>query len=733
MSRVVLLLTLLFPIALQAQFTYVLDQTVPVKDLQGNSLNMAWAGGLNAAQYNTIDLNGDNKDDLAIFDRMANKVITFVNDNNQYRYAPEYETLFPDEITNWLLLRDFNCDGKKDIFTGDIFGMKVYTNSTLSGGNLSWQPFLFYAGSGNLKSEALLTLGFSEKVNLQLQYDDLPSIVDADGDGDLDIFSMQYQGKTMEFHQNFSKERYGTCDSLDFERQTQAWGSFTECFCGVIAFNNEDCPPNPGRTKHSGGKSLLVMDTDGDADMDVLFSESSCTNLYLLKNDGDNINPIINSAAPFPSTNQIDFVIFPSAFFEDVDFDGKKDLISTPNIFSRAYLNSDLKNSNWFYKNNGTSSNPSFALAQKNFLQDQMIDIGDNAIPAFTDYDNDGDYDMFASQYVSDNFPSTIHLYKNTGTSTDPEFTLFDEDYLQFSTTSFVNLKIQFADINSDSKTDLVFAATSLFTGSTDLFYLENKSNSILDFSNQTPQLVNFDFNSSENILVADIDLDGLNDLLIGKSNGALQYWKNNGPSGSQNYSLANGTYLGLGSSVLRQNLASSIADLDGDGKSDLMLGDQQGKITIIPDFREASDLSNAETEIILNPIEDSTYQAQNLGGRVWPTTSNLFNSDRPVIVAGTILGGLRLLRNDESKELPKNPVIQIHPNPVSRDETLIIVPDRAVQMQVYSSIGQKISDPIQIEGSESFPLKVSNLSPGMYILRFAVSNTFVAKRIVIY
>ena len=89
MYRIVLLLILLLPSALHAQFTYVLDQTVPVKDLQGNSLDLAWAGGLNAAQYNSIDLNGDGKDDLAIFDRMANKVITFINENNQYRYAAE--------------------------------------------------------------------------------------------------------------------------------------------------------------------------------------------------------------------------------------------------------------------------------------------------------------------------------------------------------------------------------------------------------------------------------------------------------------------------------------------------------------------------------------------------------------------------------------------------------------------------------------------------------------------
>ncbi|HPH46575.1 MAG TPA: FG-GAP-like repeat-containing protein [Chryseolinea sp.] len=736
MRRIVLLLALLFPTALQAQFTYVLDQTIPVKDLNGNTLDLAWAGGLNAAQYNTIDLNSDGKDDLALFDRMANKVITFLNDNNQYRYAPEYEMLFPEEVTNWLLLRDYNCDGKKDIFTGDVFGMKVYTNTTEPGENLSWKPFLFYVGPGSSKSEALLTLGFSGKVNLQLQYDDLPAIVDADGDGDLDIFNMRYQGDgTMEFHKNFSKERYGTCDSLDFERQTQNWGGFKECQCGEFAFNNEDCPPSSpdgGRTKHAGGKSLLIMDTDGDADLDVLFSEASCNNLYLLKNDGNITSPIINSSTPFPTSNPIDFVIFPSAFYEDLDFDGTKDLISSPNIYSRAYFESALDKSNWFYKNNGSTSNPSFTLTEKDFLQDRMVEVGDNAVPAFVDYDGDGDYDLFISQYISEDFSSTIHLYNNTGTSTDPEFTLIDEDYLSFSALLLFNLKIQFADMNGDSKTDLVFTASSLNTAGTKLFYVANKSNSVFDFSNQTPLLVDFTFMSTENILITDVGLDGLNDILIGRSNGALQYWKNNGPAGSQNYSLVNAEYLGLGSSVLRQNLTTAVGDLDADGKSDLILGNQYGQITIVPDFRNASNLNDAVIEIIFNPI-NTTYNTQNLGGRIWPTITYIFNSNRPDIVVGTILGGVRLLRNDGSMELPKNPVIKIYPIPVSQEDMLTIIPDRAVLMQVYSSIGQEIGESIRIDGNELFPFNVSRLSPGMYILQFSVNNTFVAKRIIVY
>ncbi len=48
---------LLLPFPLVAQFTYTIDQSIPVKS-EGKTLANAWAGGLNAAQVSTMDLNG---------------------------------------------------------------------------------------------------------------------------------------------------------------------------------------------------------------------------------------------------------------------------------------------------------------------------------------------------------------------------------------------------------------------------------------------------------------------------------------------------------------------------------------------------------------------------------------------------------------------------------------------------------------------------------------------------
>ena len=82
-----LLLLILLPLAARAQFTYTLDQSVPV-EVNGAALLNPWAGGLNSAQVNSIDLNGDGQQDLVVYDKMASKVSTFLAVNKTYVYAP---------------------------------------------------------------------------------------------------------------------------------------------------------------------------------------------------------------------------------------------------------------------------------------------------------------------------------------------------------------------------------------------------------------------------------------------------------------------------------------------------------------------------------------------------------------------------------------------------------------------------------------------------------------------
>lgn len=729
MIRVVCLFLCLLPLSTQAQFTYTLDQSIPVEDLEGKNLPLAWSGGLNAAHVNTMDLDGDGTEDLVLFDRMANKIITFLASENKYVPAPQYENLFPQEVYSWILLRDYNCDGKKDIFTGHTLGIKVFQNVT-SGSELAWEQHIFTTGFPDPASNVLMTQGSTTHVNLQLQPDDLPSISDIDGDGDLDIFNIQYMGHTVEYHQNLSVENNGAC-GLEYKRVTRSWGNFRECTCGVFAFNGESCPPNSGgRMKHAGGKSLMAIDMNGDQQHELVLSEAECTRSFLLPNTGTDLNPLITSAEPFPRSNPVNLVLFPAVFHEDVDFDGKKDLIAVPNIFAKQFLNSNLQQSTWLYKNTGTAANPAFTFVQRNFIQGEMIDVGDNAVPAFADYDGDGDFDMLVSSHSSDQYTARIFLFENTGSVTAPSFRLVSNDFLGFSTSRLFNLKIQFADINADQTEDLVFTATNFDNGLTNLYYFSNKSQTSIDLTGSTIATVDFFLTSSENIYFSDLSGDGRPDILAGRSEGNLEYWRNTGIGGVAAFILEEESFLGFTPTPLLQNPTVAITDLNADGKSDLIIGDQNGNAGIIDNFRNTT-APVLEYRFIYNELAE-TYAGKNLGGSIWPVTVNLFNTDKPAVVVGNALGGVHILRNDDGSSLPEKPEVHIYPNPVDKSEQLMVQSDRHGTMEVISVLGQQLSTPVALRAHEPRRYNLPPLAAGLYLMKFTANKKSHTQRFVV-
>ncbi len=718
---------LFLPILLNAQFSYRLNSAVPVI-ANNDTLCNAWAGGFNSGQFNTLDVNADNLDDVVLYDRMAQRIMIFLRTDKGLIHAPDYEIFFPPGLTNYVLLRDYNADGKKDLFTGDILGIKVYKNTTAPGGPPAWQPVLFNTGFGT-KSAVLLTTGFSGKVNLQQNVDDMPAFADVDGDGDLDIFCARYpSGNSIEFHKNMGVERFGTPDSLDFERITQTWGGVTDCSCGVFAFNNQPCNSITGRTQHAGGKSIAAIDVNQDGHPDLLFSESECNQVFLLENHGTLDVPIITTATPFPVSNPVLIFPYPSVYLEDADADGAYDLIATSNVYRRDYVFSNFRESIFYYRNTGNNTMPVFELIRPNFLQHTMIDVGDNAVPAFLDMDGDGDQDLLVGHYGYDGRSSLVH-FENTGTPQQPAFRLVTYDYAFLSLYNFTNLKPAFADMNADNRPDLVFTATQ-GTG-TRLFYLPNTSDTGLAVNPLDIRSLEFNLFSSENASIIDVNADGKPDILLGKSNGALQYWQQTGSPEAPSFTLISNAWLGFSSSVIRQYLACAEGDLDADGRSDLVIGDQTGRLTVIPNFREAQSADKGIIEIVFNALTGK-LEAPNLGGRLWPVVVNLFGTERPDVVAGTIAGGLVMLRPENTVPLPEQPRIEVYPNPLAAGQTLHIQLDRAGSFSLINLLGQPLGPVVYLRAFRLYNFNTAHLKPGMYLLQFTFGQKKYVRRIVI-
>jgi hypothetical protein len=506
------------------------------------------------------------------------------------------------------------------------------------------------------------------------------------------------------------------------------------CSCGEFAFGGDGCPPHGGgRIKHSEGKGLLAYDFDNDGDIDLVLSNGNCEDVYLLENTGDAVNPDFTLATLFPQPNPAHFPLYPAPFMEDINGDNLLDLVVSAQVFAKDHLQINLQESSWLYLNTGTNELPVFAFEQRDFLQDDMIDVGDGAVPAFMDTDGDGDLDLVVGQMnTGGELTGSLTYFENIGTRSAPAFKLVTDDYLNFKSHGFYNIKPQFYDANGDGRTDLVFTATSSTNQATGLYVLHNKANSGLDVSGQTPVQISFDMLFSENVNMTDVDADGLPDVIIGKTNGSLQYWRNGGPAGSVNLALEKSDYLGFGSSVERQSLAIHTADLDDDGRADLIIGDQYGNLGIINDFRQTSQEVELISDIVYNAFTDS-YTTRNLGGRLWPAAARLFETSPPVIAFGSILGGVGILRNDGG--LPPSPDLRIlvYPNPAQISEGITIWTDRQVVVQLVSMLGQELTTPVTLEPFLDHKLPLPRVASGLYLLRVTAGGRNYTRRLVIF
>ena len=708
-----------------AQYSFQLDNSTEIS-VDGEKLQLAWAGGLNSGQYSSIDLNGDGNDDLAVFDRTSNVINTFLSEGDRYVSRPEYAYLFPEDIRQWMLLVDYDCDGKKDLFTNSLFGIRVFKNT--GDGNLpSWE----------LVEDPLFTEGLSGDVNLQINSSGLPAIADIDSDGDIDILSFDFStGVRIEYHQNQSMERDGVC-GLDFKKVDSNWGQFEECNCGDYAFGetceekNDGGRPTGndiGRTEHAGAKSLLAFDNDGDGDMDILFGNEPCESLTFLENVGDAENATFeNFDDQFPNnTNPIGFPIFPAGYYLDLDFDGKKDLISAPNTASNISDETNFAQSSWFYNNIGDDENPDFVYQQKNFLQSQSLDLGQNAVPTFLDLDNDGDQDLVVSNYglsAESEFYATLTLLRNNGTAQLASFDLEDSDFLDLSGLRLKSIKVQFVDLNKDGVLDLTFMGTDT---ETNIYYV--LANGPLQY--KTLDVIT---EINDSFFFHDIDKDGNPDLLIGRRLGKLEYYKNTGSVSVPSFVLEEEDFAGIAQNSSRGNLVPRISDLNNDGIMELVTTDASGELNIYQDFRSTEPIQHST--VIHSGLNNENIAAR-FGSQSWSSFADLNADGFPEMVVGTVQGGLLFLKN--TSDGSGNPgdgsglELIVFPNPSPADKVVKIKANSDVNVQVYSILGQAVGNPIQLLAGEIRELYLGNLSAGIYLAHGEGTNARVTFRFIV-
>ena len=726
----------------QTYLGFEYDPSVVVK-IGADTLDHAWAGGLNFAQFSDIDIDYDGDMDLFVFDRSGDEIAVFVteqvNGNPTYRYLYNGASLFPASLRYRAAMVDYDQDGKNDLFCYGTGGMAVYRNVGNSVSGLQWQLV-----QANLESNYI-----GDYNNLYITGSDIPALVDVEGDGDLDILTFHIGGERVEYHQNQSMELYGIPDSLEFVLQNECWGQFREDpNNSTVILNDTQSPcgvgngniPNPLRTaqvletdsayvapKRHSGSTLLAIDMNNNDVYDLILGDVSSDNLNLLMNGGSAPNTnsaMISQDINFPSnTTPASIEMFPASFYVDVNHDNVKDLIVAPN----ARTVSQNEKSVTYYENLGQNNQPNFIFRTTAFLQEEMIEHGLGSGPVMFDQNGDGKRDLLVTNFFR--YKPTLNkecaflVYRNTGTVNAPQFAYLDDDFLNLTAQSFGLRSIPtFGDLDNDGDDDLLIgmengqinrftntagAGNNVAFGSAATL-TDNNGTTITVTAYAAPQLF-------------DLDNDGLLDLLIGNKTGEVAYYRNTGTASSAVFSL-------IDNMVGQVDVAPSTPDgyaiphfFRVNDTTHLFVGAYDGKLHYYNDIDDH--LANGESFQLVS----DAYRGIDVGlySAFW--AEDIDNDGLINLFVGQDLGGLHHMEADPlstaglDEQQQETPQWLLAPNP-AKEEVMLYAFNHSKQAQVsvYSMMGELVLQ-TSVQGTSA--MDISGFRKGMYIVTLVTDN----------
>lgn len=721
-----------------SDYSFKMDTSLICYRSDGPEFASGFAGGMNSCQYGATDLNGDGLKDLVVFDRAGNRLLPFLKKSSGisgYIYAPYYARFFP-EMEHWMQLIDYNNDGREDIFTYTTGGIKVYRNS------VSGIPHFTQVSHPYLRSQQGSTF-----TNILVTYADYPAITDVDGDGDLDILTFWGLGSFMELHNNNSVENNHNSDSLEFKRTETCWGRFAEgedsdqitldtCLgvkSGFYGMEGKDSDP-----KHTGS-TLLALDLDGDKDKDLVLGDVDYPTLKALLNGGDSIHALITAVDQvFPQGIQaVGLVSFPASCLLDVNDDGLKDLIVSP--FDPSLTKGKSDHSSWLYLNTGTVASPVFSKQSEDFLQGGMLDFGSGAYPLATDVDGDGLTDLLVGNYgyLDSSYYETGHLLRciyhsrlaylrNTGTAAKASYKLITTDYANLSSLEILAAYPATGDLDGDGDDDLLVGNADgtfvFFENSAGPGHVPVYAQPILHYQNldagdySAPQLI-------------DLDEDGQIDLVCGKRDGRLSFYRNTGTIHEPVFSLITG-FLGnvdITDPGLSYFGYSTPCFFKGtDSKWRLILGAESGGIHYYKNITD--NLGGSFLKMELN------IRGHNDGLRTGVAVIRADADAYPDMVAGNYAGGLSFYRGitPEPIGIPEPLVkagiqVLLYPNPASELVTISIDQELGfgfLQIEIQSIDGKHCYTSGNVPLGENLQVPVSSLVPGIYFCKITISSS---------
>jgi len=134
---------------------------------------------------------------------------------------------------------------------------------------------------------------------------------------------------------------------------------------------------------------------------------------------------------------------------------------------------------------------------------------------------------------------------------------------------------------------------------------------------------------------VADLDGDGLPDLVLGSWRDRLQWYRNTGTRADPAWTLADSALVTI---PRGSNTAPAIADIDGDGLPDILIGVASGRLLL---YKNVGTKTAPRFALVTNSFQDIKFNR-----RSTPTLYDMDGDKKPDLVMGNESGEVGMWRN---------------------------------------------------------------------------------------
>ena len=639
-----------------------------------------------------------------------------------YRYDPSYEDFFP-KGEQFMQLHDYDLDGKPDLWMYLVDSVMLYRNVSSTVPQFEAGKGLFALDTVQYSSwnpnKKLSQVGGCLPAIYDVDGDsDMDFITNLNIFGSKIIFncnnSIELGNPLSEIGFTIVDKCYGGVDEFGADLIINAPCENIEVYykqkkhsaAKTLMFFDND----------GDGDNDLFFGSSERSTNPVYFLENGKSDLNYYKDTFIRIDTSFFSVA-----EEGKIPVAPAMFYIDVNFDGIKDLILANNDQDKFSYSVREKDNVLLFLNSGTDNKPTFNLDRMDFLTGDMIDLGGRVAPVFADLDNDGDQDLIlatsGNHLITGDTTDFLVYYQNVGTSTSPDFKEISTDYLSLKAMEYRGIVPAFGDLDGDADLDLLLGKQD----GTIAHYENTGSSTNPTFTLKTENFSSITVEGNAAPAFVDMNSDGKLDLLIGNISGTLVYYQNNGSNTAPSFGWVTDS---LGGIVVNElisqkflgdtgfydsliyyyygNSAPQIINYEN-GVRCLAVGCDEGNIKI---YDVQSDLTQdfvAITNYMKRPYTNEAY-SKDWGKNTYPAIADINGDGISDMIIGNSRGGIHFVQGKEKRTnditVPEQISFRIVPNPTN-DKFAVYAPSQEPMFYTISNLsGQILASGFTLSGA---------------------------------